>query len=267
MAHNSSCANAATRVCRCAGCGGSLHGWPGYMAAVNELPAQKRLSESAEQAWSWASRRGARGGPTLSKARAAALGACAGIVSWVGSQVAAPGPAPVFASVEEVAEEIGLMLAEVATDLGGDRTRRRALADHFFCGLLAELADVIQRGVNALDGAIDEVVHAIMSERSAEKRSFLEQVTARLAVQAVAAGIKQVVSRLALVGHVDQLQRAVRILAILMCPAPERHKAVVEYCIDPLEQPIVSEAIRERLETSMPRWMTVGPVHEVASGF
>jgi len=61
MAHNSSCANAATWVCRCAGCVGSLHGWPGYIAAVHDGPAQARLSETAERDWAKATLRGVEG--------------------------------------------------------------------------------------------------------------------------------------------------------------------------------------------------------------
>jgi hypothetical protein len=56
-----------------------------------------------------------------------------------------------------------------------------------------------------------------------------------LAVKLTVAGLKQLISRLALVGQIDDVQRALRILAVLMCPAPEHHRAVVEYCIDPLE--------------------------------
>jgi hypothetical protein len=51
-----------------------------------------------------------------------------------------------------------------------------------------------------------------------------------------------------------------------MCPAPEDHRAVVEYCIDPLEKPIVTQVIRRRLEASLPTWMTTGPVEDLAAG-
>jgi hypothetical protein len=54
------------------------------------------------------------------------------------------------------------------------------------------------------------------------------------------------------------VKQALRILAVLMCPAPERHRAVVVYCIDPLVQPLVSQVIRQQLEESMPGWMTAG---------
>jgi hypothetical protein len=267
MAHNSSCANAATPVCRCAGCAGSLHGWQPYIAASHAgAPALERLSDSAERAWTKATRQGTRPGPTRAKARAAVRGACVGLARWFASDRAAARPAPAPASVDDIAEEIGNLLAKVANQLDGDHAQRLALADHFFCGLLAELANAIQMAADALDTATEEIVSAIMEERSADNRSPVSRVVTKVAVQAVMAGLKDIVSRLALVGHIDRLQRAVRILAILMCPAPDKHRAVVEYCIDPLEQPIITQVIRQRLEATMPGWMTTGPVGQTAAG-
>jgi hypothetical protein len=132
-------------------------------------------------------------------------------------------------------------------------------------GLLAEFANAIQRVGDALDQAIDEVVSAVIDQRSSGNRQAISHLVVKLAAQALAAGLKQIVSRLSLVGHIDQLQRALRILAILMCPAPEQHRAVIEYCIDPLERPISTQIIRQRLEASMPQWMTVSPIEQPAA--
>jgi hypothetical protein len=188
------------------------------------------------------------------------------VVAWLGSQASGPRPAPSRVSTDDIVQEIGDLLAAVARDLDGDHAQRRALADHFFCGLLAELANAIQIFGDAFDQAIEEVVSAVMSQRLAENRSPVSGVVVRLAVHAVVAGVKEIISRLALMKDVDKLQRAVRILAILMCPAPEKHRAVVEYCIDPLEQPIVSEVIRRRLQQSLPGWLTCSPIEQVAAG-
>jgi hypothetical protein len=87
-----------------------------------------------------------------------------------------------------MAEEVGWLLIGVASEVDGDRAQRLALADHFFCGLLADFAHVIDRVGDALDEAIEEVVSAVMEQRSAESRSFLDRIVIQLAVQLVVEG-------------------------------------------------------------------------------
>ena len=40
------------------------------------------------------------------------------------------------------------------------------------------------------------------------------------------------------------------------CPAPEHHKAVVLYCLSPLEKDILSNATKQALVDSLPRGWT-----------
>lgn len=53
----------------------------------------------------------------------------------------------------------------------------------------------------------------------------------------------------------DNLHRAVRILAIITCPAPEKHKSVICCCLKPLGEPIINGAAEEKLKAAMPEWM------------
>lgn len=46
----------------------------------------------------------------------------------------------------------------------------------------------------------------------------------------------------------NDLQRTVRVLAVMTCPAPEKHEAVVRCCLKPLGEPIVSRLAEERSE-------------------
>jgi hypothetical protein len=60
--------------------------------------------------------------------------------------------------------------------------------------------------------------------------------------------------------HFDDLLRATRVLAVLTCPAAESHKAVVLYCLNPLEQAVLKQLTRQQLADALPRgWMTPGP--------
>jgi hypothetical protein len=264
VTHTASCANATTNQCRCSGCAGSMHGWPGRLtsARITEAPARAHLRQTAESAWADATKRGARHRPTLKKARAAIAGAITTVIDWLAGQIASP-PRSVPATTDQIVEEIGQLLSgdvqralDQCFSAAERRAKRLALADHFFCALLAELAHAIQEVGDKFGQLSDEMVSAIIRARIAEGRSAISDFLVRLAIQATVAGLRNVISHLSLVGQIGNLQRAIRILAIFMCPAPEKHQAVVQYCIDPLGRPIIAGEIRERLLQSMPRWMT-----------
>ncbi|WP_020636636.1 hypothetical protein [Amycolatopsis alba] len=51
--------------------------------------------------------------------------------------------------------------------------------------------------------------------------------------------------------------RATRMLAIMICPAPERHEAVVKHCVNPLLGEYVSNLTKQRLEAALPdTWLS-----------
>lgn len=49
--HNSRCAEAKGRVCRCTGCGGSLHGWGGWVRLANEDDERQSRRQQVETQW------------------------------------------------------------------------------------------------------------------------------------------------------------------------------------------------------------------------
>jgi hypothetical protein len=59
--------------------------------------------------------------------------------------------------------------------------------------------------------------------------------------------------KLSVIRQFDDTLRAARILAIMKCPAPEQHKAVMLYCVNPLGKEILSEEIRQELTVSLPK--------------
>ena len=141
----------------------------------------------------------------------------------------------------------------------GDAARadtRRALADHFFCGLLAEFCHTVDQLGDAFEKALDAVVTAVIASRSDKRRSPVDELMVRAAVTAFNTGMKKIISRLSIVGRVEEVQQAARVMAILMCPVPEDHREVLQYCLDPLESPVISDLVRERLLAAIPAWMT-----------
>src|ERR1700733_4682333 len=113
MTHNSSCANATTPQCRCSGCAGTMHGWPGHLgsAQLSRAPERIRLRNAADRAWIEVTKPGTRKRPTLRKARAAVAGALSSVIDWLAGQIVRP-PASVPAATEQIAEAIGQLLSD-----------------------------------------------------------------------------------------------------------------------------------------------------------
>lgn len=262
--HTHSCASATSRQCRCVGCGGSRHGWPGYLLAArpDQTVRRERLRRDADDALAQSMRRMRRKRPTFRRKEALVRGACADIVDWLAQQIADPAPTPAAAS-DILCNEIGQLLANPVVraidEALSEATRhdtRKILADHFFCDLLAQFAHAIDQLGQGFDCAVDEIVAAIVDSRRANRRPPLDEFLVRLAAKTFSSELKAVISRLSLVGQLKEVQRATQIMAVLICPAPERHREVTQYCLAPLETPVVTDVIRQQLMAALPEWMT-----------
>jgi hypothetical protein len=128
-------------------------------------------------------------------------------------------------------------------------------ADHVVCDFLAATARAMQKLQDQLDRAVAHMVSAILASRRRDHRPVIPEPLATVAAQAAVNAL----TKLSVVRHFDDLLRATRILAVMMCPAPEQHRAVVLYCLNPLEKDILSDATRQALTDSLPRgWMSSG---------
>ena len=88
----------------------------------------------------------------------------------------------------------------------------------------------------------------IMQSREAEGRKPFLEALVRLAVRAAWEPIKKMIDATG----IPKLQRACRILAVLICPAPEKHKAVHDGALLPLAQEGLLATSKERLERVFP---------------
>lgn len=128
-----------------------------------------------------------------------------------------------------------------------------ALADHFWCDLLAQIAHVIDAGIKLIDDVPDRITKLILSSREEQGRLKLEEFVIKAAVKSVWKSLQH----LTFFGWLMQFRKLlpmVRILAILICKAPERHREVVEYCVDPLAKQ-VSEETKARLLKVLREWL------------
>jgi hypothetical protein len=168
-------------------------------------------------------------------------------------------------ATDRLAEEIGKTLAgKVLAQLDGavGNARRRefrlALADHFWCGLMAEFACTIDKVKENLDQVPGQVSEALMRSRGKEGRSFIGNTLIELAVQITWQEIQVVLQNLPPARHLADLTRAARVLAVLMCPAPEHHRAVIKCGAEPLTGDAISEATKQRLLEVLPHGWLAG---------
>ncbi|WP_214319412.1 hypothetical protein [Nonomuraea sediminis] len=111
------------------------------------------------------------------------------------------------------------------------------------------MAEAIEKFSKALDQIPEYVTTVIMQSRKAERRSPLLEALVGLAVRTAWEPIKSMIS---VPGIDKELQRTCRILAVLICPAPEDHKAVQDGALLPLAKEGMLEISRDRLEQVFP---------------
>lgn len=147
---------------------------------------------------------------------------------------------------------------------------RYRLGDHFWCDALAALAHAIDEVIKEIDSIIDSISEEFSSyiadlawkilkqERSSStgyspkseakkeraktrlekdkeaglKEVDLEDITKKLLKEIIKKTLKD--STTPIEEKLGELQRYVRILALLMCPDPYVHRAVWEYCLLPI---------------------------------
>jgi hypothetical protein len=133
---------------------------------------------------------------------------------------------------------------------------RAELAEkHLLCALLAEIACLLQKVRGELSRASKEIAAALLSYYVGRKDIEIPPFVAEVVTGAAAKGMDGLIATAPVVRHFDDLHRAVRILTLMMCPAPEKHEAVVRCALKPLGQPVVSELVQERLKAAMPDWI------------
>ncbi|MEQ4720195.1 hypothetical protein [Nonomuraea sp. B19D2] len=110
------------------------------------------------------------------------------------------------------------------------------------------MAEAIEKFSKAMDQIPEYVTTVIMQSREAERRSPLLEALVGLAVRTAWEPIKSMIHTTG----IEELQRTCRILAVLICPAPEDHKAVQDGALLPLAKEGMLEISRERLEQVFP---------------
>lgn len=247
MTHPKSCERAKQHQCRCSDCGGAQHGWPhGITLARDPSPASRQKArERTDSKWATIPPPKGRRGPSRHRQEAATDSATVDLIDWLSENP----------SAIDLIQELGDLLTctvigELDKRFGGNKPResRRRLTDHFWCDLLVTLAEGIEKFAEALDQVPEYVADAIIKSRRTDHRSSLVGGLVTLAVRTAWEPIKGIIYT----SGVEELQRTCRILAVLICPAPENHTAVQDGALLPLAKEGMLEISKERLAQVFP---------------
>jgi hypothetical protein len=258
--HTVSCGSAKRHECHCSGCMGAQHGWPGCldMARGTSKVSLAERRDEIDNSWKHASRsqpKRRRERPTKAQKESATDSVVVDLVDWLGHHLTTA--EQVEAIAKEISEDV---VAELDRSFdAADRTARgRELAKfHFWCDILAALAKTLDEVQEEINKVVDLVPNLVVS--AINPQSPIGQVTVRLAVDKTWERIKDLDFVKATLGAFDLSEplRAIRMLAVMTCPAPERHEAAAKFCMHPLIGEYVSTNTKQRLETALPQeWLT-----------
>jgi hypothetical protein len=166
MAHTTSCGKAKTPTCRCGGCAGSRHGWPGALMLAQPAMAAAGVTmhRAAEQAWADATRPDSkatfRPRPLRKQARAAVDCAKDEVENWLADTALNPSAATteLVSAVRDVATtDILDALCGALDPVNSNKNRAELARNHLFCQLLAEVACSMQDVRNEIDRAVKRI--------------------------------------------------------------------------------------------------------------
>lgn len=222
MAHNRLCAEAMLRDCVCE-CQGSKHGWPGALKFAREESGARRieLRRRADDDWHKARRTPSGKQPTETRKAAATKTAAADIVYWL-----AQNPDAIH-----ITETVGTILADTASggldgklSSAGRSQIKKTREEHFWCDLAVAMAnaieDVTKRANKALDRVPDYAISLMLKSRASDSRSNIVDPLVRLAVHATWKSMRTAILQ-QMPFDPDKAVKAMRIIAILICPNPE----------------------------------------------
>lgn len=245
MAHTSRCGGARTDRCNCCCCG-LLHG--GGLGSGLSWASARGTGPAGSPVRRGTSRR------VSGRSRTAMGKAIDEIEGWL-TGVAADPPTTVTAATSQAIDAVSGVVASAIVNALNRNGYRWSHADHVLCEFLAATACAMQKFRDQFQRYVEHMVSAILAARRGQKRRVIPEPVARAAAQAAVNALM----KLSPAREFDDLLRAMRIMAIATCPAPERHKAVASCCLKPMETFVLSSVMKQELTRTLPRgWMSSG---------
>jgi hypothetical protein len=210
-------------------------------------PSRAAKRASSEQSWRSAVKLRFRRRASGKKRLAAVDGARDDIIDWLSAAIA-DSPPTVSALTAELVTSIGDVISGEVFDAlseelktGNHGITKKELAEkHLFCALLAAISQEIQQINSSIDAAVERITASLVSYCVGRSQLNLPSALVAVVARAAAMSIEKLIATLPPIRHLGNLQQAAEIVAFLACPAPEKHEAVIRYCVRPLGEPIVS---------------------------
>ncbi|WP_329250432.1 hypothetical protein OG417_05040 [Actinoallomurus sp. NBC_01490] len=263
--HSKNCEQAGKPPCACR-CGGAEHGWQEALAiaAASSERELVRFEREADQAWKPPERGRTgqrRNWPQTSAGQQAAIKIfIAGVIRWLRRDP----------NLREATEQLGEPF-RISRDIDPDNPRRRPTAEeeerfveghvipglrkkfgdqrindfqkeagkaHFWCELLAQTAHALDEFRGQYNRAKKAVVAALTGNGGQHPDGWAlllpYQDVIERAVELVFKHLPRVATGGISVEGAFRLIWPARVLAVLMCREPRRHRAVREYCVKPI---------------------------------
>lgn len=287
--HSANCAKARTPPCACS-CGGAEHGWQGALAIAADRSDKdlRKLIDDAEDSWyagkgkaENSSIRPRKPWPQTKNGQSAAIGSfVAEVVRWLrrdrnvyratdklGEPFCIsrktpddPRRSPTEEEHQQFVEtHVIPRLRREFDDLHIDAFQAKALAAHFWCELLAQVADALKTYADQYDRAQQAVVNVLTSADEQHPDGWTSLLRQKDVIKRAVELVFEYLPPLATGGlvtkDVSSLLWPVRVLALLMCREPRRHPAVLEYCVKPITehgQAEIREQVKDRLQEAFP---------------
>ncbi|MFF0659478.1 hypothetical protein [Micromonospora tulbaghiae] len=275
--HNPGCATAQGHLCRCTECGGSQHGVQGWLDHVDhDHASRRRRRQNFESKLTWTPHQPRRLQKTRVNREITTDLARLDVADWLatpspphtGFEDGEPYPSPaeqVTALAEEMTRgawrEIAAELDRAAPDATGVK---RDLTHHGWCDLFIAMAEVIEVTRHSFDSIPGKVKDLILRSPLQADRPTVTDTVVSLIVDKAWHGFQVAafsgVPLLDLISN-DEALRALRILAVFICPAPAQHPAVRQHALKPLGEDvtkIVTDQTKARLAELFTDWRPDG---------
>jgi hypothetical protein len=274
--HSKSCEGAEKPPCACQ-CGGAEHGWQRALAIASRPPNGDlaRLGREADQAWRRVvpDRVGQRKpGPQTAGGREAAIKSfIVEVIRWLQRDPALREDTEDLGQPFRISRDINpdeqiveaRVIPELREKFGDQRIKdfqKKAGNAHFWCELLAQTAHALDKFRGHYDRAKREVVAALTSNSEQRPDGWASllpsyQDVIKKAVELIFKHLPSIATGGISVEGGLRLIWPARVLAVLMCREPRRHRAVREYCVEPIMNKgaaRIKEEVKHRLRRAWP---------------
>lgn len=246
MAHNKRCESAGQPGCSCP-CGGVDHGVDALNVAAGPRQVAIDLRTQAAATYRSVVEEGATAGRrATTQANIEDVALCRWIVSDI--VVYLNGHQDFLTITRSVADSLSASVRSVFEEQFSNEQRKTLPKGHFWCALLAALAETLDRFEGQWEQASkqvrDLVVERLYSKPFVKRTalSWLSDELIRTTVHLLWSSIDKAARNCA---GIDQFRTSTRVLGLMLCPDMSRHPEVIRWCLAPLHEEFLSQKLAD----------------------